>query len=132
MSDVKLCDKCGHSMELHGKVPIRIFLNKDTTVDCSNDIFKCPNCDNIIIPTESIKHIFGIHESIKNQESMMCHVCGKIMISTKVSKTITIPNRNINVTVDNLDAWKCPDCGEIVYPTSTVKKIQSIINAYRG
>ena len=131
MSDVKLCDKCGHSMELHGKIPIRIFLNKDTTVDCSNDIFKCPNCDNIVIPTESIKHIFGIHESI-NLESMMCHLCGKTMIACRVSKTITIPNRNINVTVDNLDAWKCPDCGEIVYPTSTVKKIQSIINAYRG
>ena len=55
----------------------------------------------------------------------LCHECNGVMYPCKVSKTYNVNGKYI--TVDNINAFKCVKCGEIVFDSEEVKRLEEYI-----
>ena len=55
----------------------------------------------------------------------LCHECNGIMRPYKMSKTYIVNGKYI--TVDNINAFKCVKCGEIVFDSEEVKRLEEYI-----
>lgn len=56
----------------------------------------------------------------------LCHECRGVMYPCKMSKTYDVNGKFI--TVDNINAFKCIKCGEIVLEHKEVEKLEEYIN----
>ena len=52
----------------------------------------------------------------------LCHECNGVMYPCKMSKTYNVNGKYI--TVDNINAFKCDKCGEIVFDSEEVKRLE--------
>lgn len=55
----------------------------------------------------------------------LCHECNGIMRPYKMSKTYIVNGKYI--TVDNINAFKCDKCGEIIFDGDEVERLEEYI-----
>ena len=55
----------------------------------------------------------------------LCHECNGIMRPYKMSKTYIVNGKYI--TVDNINAFKCIKCGEIIFDGDEVERLEEYI-----
>lgn len=55
----------------------------------------------------------------------LCHECNGIMRPYKMSKTYIVNGKYI--TVNNINAFKCDKCGEIIFDGDEVERLEEYI-----
>ena len=55
----------------------------------------------------------------------ICHRCSGIMHPCKIFKTYNTNGKDI--TIDNINAFKCDKCGEIVFDGEEIKRLEEYI-----
>lgn len=59
----------------------------------------------------------------------VCHVCGTVMEPCEVSETFH-PHGNEEIKLNGIKAYRCIGCGEVVYPSSEVGKVESFVKGF--
>lgn len=60
-----------------------------------------------------------------NRDILICHSCGGMMVPCSISKTFNHSGEEIEVK--GLEGYQCVDCGERVFSSREVKKIEGFM-----
>lgn len=65
-------------------------------------------------------------ETLQNR---VCHVCGFTMTHCISEQTFNIGN--CSFTVPDVEYYVCKKCGEVIYPSSSLKRIDEVVQKFK-